>query len=188
MAANPEHRLTWEEYLEIERQAEVKSEFYNGEMFLMAGGTSAHSLIASNVNRVLGNQLLERDCHVYTADMRIKIDAIEKGTYPDVSVVCGQRVYADEKQDTLLNPTVIVEVLSDSTEAYDRGKKFQDYQLLDSLMEYILISQTPYRVEHFARQTDGSWNYRLFGNEGDLIHLESIHCALLLKDVYLKVA
>lgn len=188
MAANPQPRLSWQEYLEIERAAEVKSEFIDGEMFLMAGGTSPHSLISANVIRLLGNQLAERDCYVYTADMRVRISAIEKSTYPDVSVVCGQREFSDEREDTLLNPTVLIEVLSDSTEGYDRGKKFHDYQLLDSFKEYLLIAQQPYQVEHFIRQMDNSWLYRAYTDASAAVLFPAIDCQLRLADIYLKVA
>jgi Uma2 family endonuclease len=117
MASLPKQHLTFEEYLEIERKAEEKSEYFDGEMFLISGGTAAHSIISSNVIRTLGNQLLERDCIVYNSDMRVKIGKLNKSAYPNVSIVCGEQQFDDELKDTLLNPTVIIEVLSDSTKA-----------------------------------------------------------------------
>jgi Uma2 family endonuclease len=188
MASLPKTHLTFEEYLAIERNAEEKSEYFNGEMFLMSGGSAAHSIIAANVIRLLGNQLVERDCILYNSDMRVKISKLKKTTYPDVSIVCGEQQFDDEQQDTLLNPTLVIEVLSDSTEAYDRGRKFEHYQQLDSFAEYILISQTPYRIEQFIRQDGRTWTYKEFRNAEEIVQLESVNCTLLLQDVYLKVS
>jgi Uma2 family endonuclease len=188
MASLPKQHLTFEEYLEIERKAEEKSEYFDGEIFLLSGGTADHSIIASNINRLVGNQLLDKDCLVFNSDMRIKIQKLNKGAYPDVSIVCGERKFLDDKRDTLLNPTVIIEGLSDSTEAYDRGKKFEHYQQLESLIDYVLISQTPYRVEQFTRQNDRTWTYREFRHADEVVNLESVGCTILLEDVYLKVS
>lgn len=188
MASLPKHHLTFEEYLAIERNAEEKSEYFNGEMFLMSGASTNHNRIVRNVIRTLGNQTLEGNCEVYPSDMRVKISKLEKTTYPDVSIVCGVQQFDDEQQDTLLNPTLIIEVLSKSTEAYDRGKKFEQYQQLDSFIEYILISQTPYRIEQFIRRDDRTWTYKEFRNADEMVQLESVACMLLLEDVYLKVS
>src|SRR5580658_5380830 len=126
--AKPIHRLSEAEYLEIERRAEIKSEFLGGEMFAMSGGTRGHSLIAINLAGEFRAQLKGRPCIPYNSDLRVKIEAAGLYTYPDLSVVCGDQQFEDEQGDTLLNPTVIVEVLSDSREAYDRGKKFEIYR------------------------------------------------------------
>jgi Uma2 family endonuclease len=179
--------LTPEEYLAIERNAEFKSEYFQGEMFAMAGGLKPHNLIASNVIRVLGNQLLERDCNVYPSDMRVKIKKIEKYTYPDVAVTCGKEIFEDDYVDTLLNPIVIFKILSHSTEARDRGEKFQHYQFIDSLVEYVLIAQDRVRVEQYVRQSDRTWLYSQHQNLEDIVKLESIGCKLALKDIYVKV-
>jgi Uma2 family endonuclease len=179
--------ITEEEYLAIERKAEFKSEYFQGEMFAMAGALKPHNLIASNVIRVLGNQLLERDCNVYPSDMRVKIKKIGKYTYPDVAVTCGKEIFEDDYVDTLLNPIVIFEILSHSTEARDRGEKFQHYQFIESLMEYILIAQDTVRVEQYVRQNDRTWMYSQYQNLEDLVKLESINCELSLKEVYVKV-
>lgn len=179
--------LTPEEYLAIERKAEFKSEYYQGEMLAMAGALKPHNLIVSNVIRVLGNQLLERDCNVYPSDMRIKIKKIEKYTYPDVTVTCGKEIFEDDYVDTLLNPIVIFEILSHSTEARDRGEKFQHYQFIESLVEYILIAQDRIRVEQYVRQSDRTWMYSQYQNLEDIVKLESINCGLSLKDIYVKV-
>ncbi|HEX7956720.1 MAG TPA: Uma2 family endonuclease, partial [Pyrinomonadaceae bacterium] len=124
MSSRRKTLLTPDEYLAVERGSEVKSEYLAGEVFAMVGASRRHNLIASNIIRVLGNQLLERPCNVYPSDMRVKVGAIGKYTYPDVTVACAEEMFDDAEQDTLLNPLVIVEVLSESTEAYDRGKKF----------------------------------------------------------------
>jgi Uma2 family endonuclease len=124
MASHPKDLLTPEEYLAIERRSEFKSEYFAGETFAMAGGSKRHNLVAGNINRILGTQLLERDCNVYNSDMRVKIASVGKYTYPDASVACADEQFEDEDEDTLLNPIVIIEVLSKSTEAYDRGKKW----------------------------------------------------------------
>jgi Uma2 family endonuclease len=188
MSTQPQRAfLTPEEYLKIERNAEFKSEYLNGEMFAMAGVRRAHDLIAMNVYRVLGNQLLERDCHVYSSDMRVKIKKIDKYTYPDVAVTCGKEVFEDDQVDTLLNPIVIIEILSDSSKAYDPGKKFQHYQFIDSLVEYILIAQDTIHVDHYVRQKDKTWLRYEYKNPDDTVKLESIGCELALKDIYMKL-
>jgi len=187
MPSQPKKLLTPEEYLVLERQADFKSEYLAGEMFAMAGASQRHNLIAANIIRTLGTQLLERDCNIYPSDMRVKISKINKYTYPDVVVACGKEQFEDEQNDALLNPVVIIEILSESTEAYDRGKKFEHYQSLDSLTEYLLISQDPYRVEHYVRQDDRTWMYTEFHRIEDVVHLPTIDCTLALKDAYAKV-
>ena len=187
MASNPNDLLTPEEYLAIERNAELKSEYFAGEAFAMAGGNRRHNLVAGNVNRLLSNQLLERPCSVYNSDMRVKIASVGKYTYPDLSVACAEEQFEDAEEDTLLNPIVIIEVLSKSTEAYDRGKKWEHYQRIDSLREYLLVSQSPYRIEQFVRQSDRSWSYTQYDGESEVVNLESIACSLRLLEVYAKL-
>lgn len=179
--------LTAEEYLAIERNAEFKHEYHQGEIFAMAGGSDPHNIIVSNIIRVLGNQLLERDCIVYPSDMRVKVSPIGKYTYPDVTVACGKRVFEDSEIDTLLNPIVIFEILSHTTEAYDRGRKFQQYQFIESLAEYIMIAQDLILAKQYVRQKDKTWMYAEYQNLDGMVNLESIGCELLLKDVYVKV-
>ncbi len=187
MSALLQKTLTAAEYLEIERRAEFKSEFYNGEMFVMAGAQDPHNIIASNVGFVFNLQLRQRDCFVYGSDMRVKVQSLNKYTYPDIAVVCGKKILEDAHVDTLLNPTVIVEILSPSTSAYDRGDKFQHYQFIKSLQEYILIAQEACRVEQFVRVLEWEWKYRIYSSLEDIVKLESIGCELPLKEVYLKV-
>jgi Uma2 family endonuclease len=188
MSHQPKTLLTPEEYLALERKSETKSEYYAGEVFAMVGASKRHNLIAANIIRVLGNQLLDRPCNVYPSDMRVKVSATGKYTYPDVVVACEEEKFDDEEKDTLLNPVVIIEVLSESTEAYDRGKKFEQYQHIESLTEYLLITQDRYRVEQYVRQSNREWRYSEYHSADDVVNVSVIGCQLPLKDVYAKVA
>jgi Uma2 family endonuclease len=179
--------LTTEEYLAFERGIEIKHEYFAGEIFAMVGASKRHNLITANVIRVLGNQLVERPCNVYPSDMRVKVRSTGKYTYPDVVVACFEEEFDDAEKDTLLNPVVIIEVLSESTEAYDRGKKFEQYQQIESLIEYILITQEPYRVEQYVRQSNREWRYSEYHNAEDIVRISVIGCELALTDVYIKV-
>jgi Uma2 family endonuclease len=182
---SPIHRLSEAEYLAIERRAEFKSEFYDGEMFAMAGGSRAHSLIAANLVRELGNSLKGRPCVVFNSDLRVKVEATGLYTYPDASVVCGAQRFIGE--DTLLNPTLVAEVLSESTEAYDRGRKFGQYRQIPSLGEYLLISQTEARIEQFVRQQNGLWQLRDAVGLGSILELASLNVAIALDEVFANV-
>ncbi|HEV3468529.1 MAG TPA: Uma2 family endonuclease [Pyrinomonadaceae bacterium] len=179
--------LTPEEYLAAERASETKSEYFAGEVFAMVGASRRHNLIAANLIRALGNQLVERPCNVYPSDMRVKVSATGKYTYPDVVVARAEEMFDDEEKDTLLNLVVIFEVLSETTEAYDRGKKFEQYQYIESLAEYLLVAQEPYRVEQYARQSNGEWRYSEYHDADDVVRIGVIGCELRLKDVYAKV-
>src|SRR5438045_3140164 len=147
MSLQPKTYLTPDRYLAIEREADYKSEYFGGEMFMMAGASEQHNLITTNVVREFSTQLKGRPCKAYANDMRVKVAPTGLFTYPDVVVACGDIHFDDEQKDTLTNPTVIIEVLSKSTEAYDRGEKFVHYRRLDSLQEYLLVSQDQYRIE-----------------------------------------
>lgn len=179
--------LTPEEYLAIERRSEIKHEYFAGEMFAMMGASKRHNLIAANIIRLLGNQLLDRSCKVYPSDMRVKVSATGKYTYPDVVVACEEEQFDDQENDTLLNPVVVFEVLSASTEAYDRGKKFEQYQNIESLTEYLLVAQEPFRIEQYVRRSDREWGYSEYHAAEDIETLSVIGCQLALKDVYAKV-
>src|SRR6266404_1708800 len=154
MSSVPKTFLTPEQYLEIERKAEFKSEYFQGEMFAMAGAREAHNLIALNLAAALHPQLRARPCRAYISDMRVRVSATGLYTYPDILVVCGEPQFLDERRDTLLNPNLIVEVLSPSTEAYDRGRKFEHYRSVESLSEYLLVSSERIIAELFTRQPD----------------------------------
>ncbi len=187
MSSQPKTFITPEEYLAIERKAEYKSEYFNGEMFAMAGASERHVLIVTNVVAELRGQLRRRPCTVYSTDLRVRVSPTGLYTYPDVVVVCGQPQFADDQRDTLLNPTLIVEVLSESTKDYDRGGKFEHYRSLASLNEYVLIAQDKHHVEHFVRQPDNRWLLSETNRLEDTIHLSSIDCDLALAEVYDKV-
>jgi Uma2 family endonuclease len=187
MSFQAKQRYTPEEYLALERQAQYKSEYFAGEIFAMAGASRWHNLIVTNVVRELSLQLKGRPCTTYPSDMRVKISPAGLYAYPDVTVVCGDAQFEDTQQDTLLNPTLIVEVLSESTEAYDRGSKFAHYRKLASLQEYVLITQTKPHVEHYVRQPDNRWLLAEADSVHDTIHLPSIDCHLALSEVYDKV-
>lgn len=177
MSSDPKTLLTEEEYLAIERRAEFRSEFHEGEMFAMAGASRRHNRIVTNLVTTLDNQLRERPCNVYSSDMRVKIPDTGLFTYPDLVVTCGEEAFADSEQDTLLNPLVIFEVLSDSTEAYDRGKKFEHYQSIGSLATYVLVAQDARRVEQYVRQEDGrAWIYTEAHGANAVVEIEAILC------------
>jgi Uma2 family endonuclease len=179
--------LSPEEYLTIERKSEIKHEYFAGEIFAMVGASRRHNRITANIIRVLGNQLLDRPCNVYPSDMRVKVSATGKYTYPDVVVACDEEKFDDAENDTLLNPAVIIEVLSESTEAYDRGKKFEQYQNIDSLTDYLLVAQEPFRIEQYVRQSNREWRYSEYHSAEDIVTVSVIGCNLVLKDVYAKV-
>jgi Uma2 family endonuclease len=188
MSSAARQLLTPAEYLAIERTADYKSEFYAGEMFAMAGGSREHNLIAGNVLRHLGNQLEQRPCEVYPSDMRVKVSESGLYTYPDVVVACGEPQFEDDDVDTLLNPTLIVEVLSRTTEAYDRGDKFEQYRRLPSLDEYVLIAQDQYRVERYLRQSGSeAWVFTSFSDLHSTVPFSSIGCELTVAQIYQKV-
>jgi Uma2 family endonuclease len=180
--------LTPEQYLEIERKAEFKSEYYQGEMFAMSGARVPHLQIVSNTMGELHQQLRNRPCQPFSSDMRVCVAPVALYTYPDVVVVCGDLKLLDDTFDTLLNPTVIFEVLSESTEAYDRGRKFELYCSLESLAEYVMISSLRVGVERYTRQPDGSWKYISKTSLDDTIDLKSVDCHLRLADLYERVA
>ena len=187
MSLQPKTRFTPEEYLALERKAECKSEYFNGEIFAMSGATPQHVLIVTNVVSELRGQLKSRPCTVYSTDLRLKVSATGLYTYPDVIVVCGEPQFNDDHKDTLLNPTLIVEVLSESTKDYDRGGKFEQYRMLESFMEYVLIAQDKHHVEHFVRQPDNRWLLSETNRVEDTLELTSIGCNLALTEVYDKV-
>lgn len=180
-------RLTEAEYLALDRAAEIKSEFYEGEMFAMAGGSRWHSLICSNLIRELSSRLKGTDCVVFTSDLRIKVEATGLQTFPDVSVVCGPQRYLDKENDTLLNPTLLVEVLSDSSEAYDRGKKFEHYRQIHSCREYLLVSQTEPRVEQFVRQSNKDWVLKEAAGLTSMLVLSSVQATVPLAEIFSRV-
>jgi Uma2 family endonuclease len=179
--------LTPEEYLRIERAAEYRSEYFAGEMFAMAGGSPRHCLLQANILGELRSALKGRPCTAYSCDLRIRVSASGLYTYPDASVICGDLQFADQRRDTVLNPTLLVEILSDSTEAYDRGKKFNHYRKLESLREYLLISQDDPVVERYLRNPDNTWTLTAVKGLDQSLLLPSIGVTLSLAEVFDKV-
>jgi Uma2 family endonuclease len=187
MTAQPKSYLTPEQYLEFERKSDEKHEYFAGTIYLMAGGSARHNRIAGSTYAALYAQLRRRNCNIYPSDMRVKMVQTGLYTYPDISIVCGNEQYEDKKEDTLLNPVVIIEVLSPSTEKYDRGKKFQNYRTLLSLREYILIAQDECYIEKYTRQVDNTWVLTEATGREETMALSSVQCVLELMEVYEKV-
>ena len=183
--AAPTH-LTPETYLKLERKAITKSEYVNGEIIAMAGASFAHNFITLDTATHLNNQLMDRECQAATGDLRVKVPRTESYFYPDIVVVCGEPQAEDNAFDTLLNPTLIIEVLSASTETYDRDEKFTHYRQIDTLQEYILISQDRAEVVQYCRQ-EPEWIATAFQALEDVIRLSSIGCELPLRHIYRRV-
>lgn len=178
--------ITPEEYLAREAQAEYKSEYHNGEMYALAGGSANHNLITSNILVALRHLLSQRSCRVFINDMRLHVKQSGLYTYPDVMVVCGKIEFVTGRDDTVINPVVIVEVWSDSTKAYDRGEKFAMYRQIPTLQEYVMIDQTRFYVEHFRR--DGNfWVLETIEQMDTSLNLPSLDCGIPLTTIYEKV-
>jgi Uma2 family endonuclease len=187
--AQPQKRFTPQEYYALERDAAYKSDFYDGEIFAMAGGTDEHSAIIGNIIIAVGTRLRGTDCVIRDSNLRMKVQATGLRTYPDAAVYCGKAEFDDEDPDrqTRLNPTVIFEVLSRSTEAYDRGTKYENYQTIASLKTYVLVSQWNARIDAFVRQADGSWLVRDAQGLQANIAIFGIGIELPLAEVYERV-
>ena len=179
-------QYTAEEYLTLERSASYKSEFHDGKIYAMTGASRKHNLITVNIAGELRSQLKKRPCEAYMNDMRVKAAEARSYHYPDIVVVCGTPQFEDAFVDTLLNPTLLIEVLSPSTEAYDRGGKFSHYRKIATLREYLLVSQDQASIERYIRQGDVWILTEAVGLEAS-IPLESIDCILSLREVYDKV-
>jgi len=187
MGALPKHVLTYTEYLVIERAAETRSEFFEGEMFAMAGTTKNHARIVINLGGELRAKLKGRTCEPFATDLRIKVQANSLYTYPDLLVARGEQFFEDDQLDTLLNPTLLIEVLSDSTERYDRVKKFDLYRALPSLQEYVLVSQSEPRIEQLLHRPNEEWTLRITTDPTAVISLPSIGCEIPLAKIYDRV-
>lgn len=185
MAYALHHRFTFADYLRVEEDNDTKHEFAHGQIFAMSGGTPEHAGITANIMRLLGNGLEGKPCRVYSPDLRVRVQATGLGTYADVTVICGKIELdpEDPKGHTALNPKVLVEVLSPSTEDYDRGDKLGNYKLIPSLAEVVLVAHDRREVEVVRREADGSWA-RQIARDGDVISLRSIDCELLVSDIY----
>ena len=174
-----------EEYLAFERDAKTKHEYLDGEVYAMAGGSPSHNAISFNATVTIGSQIKGRNCRGYTADQKVRTDPQDLFSYPDITIVCGDPKFHDEKKDVILNPTVIIEVLSPTTEAYDRSEKFARYRTIQSLRDYLLIAQDRPCIEHFVRQKGKRlWLYNVETELSSSLWIESIKCDLKLADVY----
>lgn len=187
MSAIPRPRLTPEEYLAIERAAQQKSEYYQGLMYAMSGASRAHNRIAGNLYVGLRAALTSDECEVMISDLRVRVSPEGLYTYPDLVVVCGEGQYTDAEVDTLVNPTLLIEVLSPSTEAYDRGFKSAQYRTIASVQEYALISQNEPRVEIYRRQTSGRWLFSEAVGLDASCRFDSLSCSIPLSEIYYRV-
>ena len=178
--------ITPEQYLELERAALEKHEYYQGEIFAMSGASFRHNVIFKNTYLKLGVKLAGKPCQPYGSDLRIHIPSNSLFTYPDISIICGKPEMTDEVMDTVKNPTVIIEILSKSTQDYDKGQKFTLYRDIESLKEYILIDSQSVRVEKYCKNSDGSWTLRDYKDIEDTFIIESIGEDMSLADFYLS--
>ena len=187
MSTSALKRYTVAEYLAMERASPTKHEYFDGEIFAMAGGSAGHSVITGNIAGELRQRLKSHPCRVYSSDMRIACPSGLR-TYPDVSVGCGEPRFEDQRQDTLLNPQIIIEVLSPSTEKYDRGRKWANYQSIPSLREYVLVLQDSMRVEHYSREAGADeWILRTATDRDASVLFPSLGCEVPMTEIYAKV-
>lgn len=181
-------RLTPEDYLDFEREADARHEFLDGEIYQMAGESLSHSRVCMSLAREVGNKLKGKKCEALSPNMKVRTSTASLFSYPDLTIVCGEPRFHDAKKDVLVNPQVIFEVLSPSTENYDRTTKFQRYRMgNETLTDYVLVSQDKVFVEHFTKQAGGDWLYRSCGEIGDVLQIETIECDLDLREIYDRI-
>jgi Uma2 family endonuclease len=179
--------FTPEEYLALERPSEIRHEFLDGTVYAMAGESPTHSAICFNLNTAIGPQLRGTNCRGFSPNMKVRAGEAGLYAYPDLAVACGEAFFHDRHGDVLLNTVVIFEVLSRSTQTYDRGEKFERYKSIETLRDYVLVSQDRAHLEHHSRQPDGNWSHdELSGTDAALI-LDSIDCRVALADVYDRI-
>ncbi|HLM02731.1 MAG TPA: Uma2 family endonuclease [Pyrinomonadaceae bacterium] len=187
MSAIPKTKMSPEEYLEFERKSEEKHEYFDGEIFAMSGAKWNHNVIAWNIGGELRQKLKDKKCSVCPGDMRVFVPKTGLYTYPDLVVVCGEPKFQDNVFDTLLNPVLLIEVFSESTESRDRGKKFQHYRSIESLREYVLVAQDEARIEKYVRQGEGFWVLSEAVGLDSEIKFDSVDCRIALGEVYDKI-
>lgn len=175
-----------EEYLALEEKAEFRSEYDNGLITAMAGGSLDHAQITANIGRKIGNEISE-DCTALTTDVKVRVESYRKFYYPDVLVICGKAVFYQKRKDTIINPILIIEVLSDSTEARDRGEKMLAYRTLESLREYVLVSQNQPIVEQYIKNKNGTWIHKATIGLKSMVKFESIGIELSLEEIYQRI-
>ena len=181
-------KISEEEYLAGEHQSEIKHEYVRGEVFAMAGAKRGHNLICTNIVRKYGNTIVGKGCEIYQSDMRVQVKSSGSYRYPDIVIVCGEPQFTDDELDTLMNPTILIEVLSPTSANRDRGEKLAEYRQLESLQEYLLISQDTPHIEHLLRQKDNTWLLSdTIGLDASL-NLASIGCTLAMAEVYERVS
>ena len=186
-AAIQQRYYTKEEYLVLEEQEIYKSEYVDGEIFAMAGGSIQHSMICFNVIRRIGDMIAPKDCVGLESNVKVEIQRGRQYFYPDLMVICGKIDFAEKRTDTITNPMLIVEVLSPATEAFDRNKKFTAYRTLPALREYVLVYQDEPQIEAFYKQDEKTWRYTVARGLDESIRLLSLECDLALRDVYQKI-
>ena len=179
--------FTPEEYLDLERQSEIRHEFLDGTVYAMSGESPAHSTICFNLYVAIGLQLRGTSCRGFSPNMKVRAGEADLYAYPDLAVVCGEPAFHDKQNDVLLNPTVIFEVLSRSTQAYDRGEKFERYKSIETLRDYVLVSQDRPRLEHFSLRPDGTWAHAELEGADAALTLDSINCRVTLADIYDRI-
>ena len=179
--------FTPEEYLELERHSEIRHEFLDGTVYAMAGESLAHSVICFNLGGILHPQLRATNCRGLSPNMKVRAGEAGLYAYPDLAIFCGEAIFHDKHRDVLLNPTVIFEVLSRSTQAYDRGEKFERYKAIETLNDYALVSQDRPRLEHFSRRPDGTWSHAELEGADAALTLDSINCRVDLADIYDRI-
>jgi Uma2 family endonuclease len=187
MSAQPQPRLSPEQYLELDRASEFRNEYYDGRMYAMSGGSPTHAILIASIGGELRSALDDQPCQVATSNLRVRVSPHGLYCYPDVVVVCGEMKLAENDKDTLLNPILLLEVLSPSTEGYDRGFKFAQYRMIESLQEYALVSQAEPRVELFRRQAGGDWLFSESVGLDKSCRFESVGCSVELAGIYKKV-
>jgi Uma2 family endonuclease len=179
--------FTAEDYLDLERHSEIRHEFLDGTVYAMSGASRAHSAIGYNLAGITHRQFSGTPCTGYTSDMKVRAGDAGLYAYPDLTVVCGEPLVHDDHGDVLLNPVVIFEILSRSTEAYDRGEKFERYKTIETLTDYVLVSQDRARLEHFSRQPDGTWSLTEVSGLESSLDMASVNCRLPLAEVYDRI-
>ena len=189
MSPQPEIRYCFADYLAVERTAsDEKHEYVAGQVYAMTGASYHHNLITANLVRRFGNQLDAGPCTVFANDMRVRIEAADASIYPDLVALCDEPAFYDDRQDVLTNTILLIEVLSPSTEGYDRGGKFALYRALPSLLQYVLIAQDRFSVDVFSRQDDQRWVLTVYSTPGDLISFDAIGCAIPMVEIYARVS
>jgi Uma2 family endonuclease len=186
MASNPITKVSAEEYLALDRAAELRSELLDGEMVGMSGGSARHSALQIDLAFALEQVLRTTECRTFSADLRVRVSS-RMYAYPDLTVVCGKPKFADEREDILLNPTVIFQVLSPSTEYYDRGVKFRRYREIESVTDYILVDQDQVRIEQYTRGEANTWTFRDYPAAGETLRIQSIGVSIPLARIYERI-